>query len=220
MDSATPAIIELNKVTTSSGPFPILSGLTLNVRSGQFINLYGPTGCGKTTVLRVISGQMKIERGTVRVAGRDLSQMSSSAIRKLRQHIGFMYPKLLPPEQESLSQGVMLPAILAGYSYREAWRLASEALSLCGLSPLESNRVSELSSGQRQLARLAAALVHQPILILADEPTAYLDPNHSVQVLNVLSSYARQGGTVLAVSNKPIPAPYATAIDMENLRHE
>ena len=220
MDSAAPAIIELQKVTTSSGPFPILSGLTLTIRSGQFLNLYGPTGCGKTTVLRVLSGQLKVERGTVRIAGRDLASMSSSAIRRLRQHIGFIYHALLPPEQEKLLQGVMLPAILAGYSYREAKRLATDALSLCGLAPLECNRISELSSGQRQLARLAMALVHQPMLILADEPTAYLDPHHSALLLSLLSSYAHQGGTVLAVSNKPIPAPYATAIDMENLRHE
>ena len=219
MDNPSPALIELRQVSTSLGLFPVLSGFTLTVRQGQFINLHGPTGCGKTTVLRAVAGLARPAAGSVAVGGRDLSGLSGRDIALMRRRFGFMTREAMPPETEKLEQAVMLPAILAGYGTDEAQELAADALSLCGLSPLASERFGALSSGARQLALLALALVHQPVLVLADEPAANLDPEKASLALALLSQYARQGGTVLSVSTAPLPGSFAIEVDMEKLHH-
>ncbi len=88
MDNSSSGMIELSQVTTSRGQFPVLSRFTLTISQGQFINLYGPTGCGKTTVLRLICGLADPASGTVRVAGQDLSTLSSGARKRLRRSFG------------------------------------------------------------------------------------------------------------------------------------
>lgn len=212
-------MIELRGVTTSRGMFPVLSGFTLSVNQGQFLNLYGPTGCGKTTVLRAAAGLLRPAAGTVLIAGQDLSRLSSGDLRRLRLHFGFLSLELLPPEDETLAEGVALPAILAGFSNAEAKSLALEALSLCELEPLAGEKVGKLSSGERQLACLAMALVHQPMLVFADEPVAGLDPEKAALVTGVLSQYAAQGGTVLSVSHSPLSADAVISVGMEKLHH-
>lgn len=211
--------IELHQVTTSRGLFPILSGFTLSVSRGQFLDLYGPTGCGKTTVLKVIAGLVRPAAGSVLVAGQDLSRLSAGQLRAMRRSFGFMSLETLPQDDETLENAVLLPALLAGYSLGEARRLTAQALGLCGLTPLASERLHSLSNGTRQLACLALALVHQPMLILADEPTARLDAQKTQLVMSLLGQYARQGGAVIAVSSAPLPAAGVLAIDMEKLHH-
>ena len=94
--------------------------------------------------------------------------------------------------------------------------LAADALTVCGLFPLADNRIRDLSEGERQLALLAQSLVNKPAVILADEPTAYLDEEHADAALRILAQYASEGGTV---SHNPLSDTFVTAIDMEKLHH-
>ena len=199
MDNSSSGMIELSQVTTSRGQFPVLSRFTLTISQGQFINLYGPTGCGKTTVLRLICGLADPASGTVRVAGQDLSTLSSGARKRLRRSFGLFTRTALPSEDEALLQAITTPAILCGHSIRDAMMLAADALTVCGLFPLADNRIRDLSEGERQLALLAQSLVNKPAVILAE--------------------YASEGGTVLAVSHNPLSDTFVTAIDMEKLHH-
>ena len=208
MDNSSSGMIELSQVTTSRGQFPVLSRFTLTISQGQFINLYGPTGCGKTTVLRLICGLADPASGTVRVAGQDLSTLSSGARKRLRRSFGLFTRTALPSEDEALLQAITTPAILCGHSIRDAMMLAADALTVCGLFPLADNRIRDLSEGERQ-----------PAVILADEPTAYLDEEHADAALRILAQYASEGGTVLAVSHNPLSDTFVTAIDMEKLHH-
>ena len=217
MDNSSSGMIELSQVTTSRGQFPVFSRFTLTISQGQFINLYGPTGCGKTTVLRLICGLAA--SGTVRVAGQDLSTLSSGARKRLRRSFGLFTRTALPSEDEALLQAITTPAILCGHSIRDAMMLAADALTVCGLFPLADNRIRDLSEGERQLALLAQSLVNKPAVILADEPTAYLDEEHADAALRILAQYASEGGTVLAVSHNPLSDTFVTAIDMEKLHH-
>ena len=219
MDNSSSGMIELSQVTTPRGQFPVLSRFTLTISQGQFINLYGPTGCGKTTVLRLICGLADPTSGTVRVAGQDLSTLSSGARKRLRRSFGLFTRTALPSEDEALLQAITTPAILCGHSIRDAMMLAADALTVCGLFPLADNRIRDLSEGERQLALLAQSLVNKPAVILADEPTAYLDEEHADAALRILAQYASEGGTVLAVSHNPLSDTFVTAIDMEKLHH-
>ncbi len=212
-------MIELNQVTTSQGPFPVLSRFTLSVAEGQFISLYGPTGCGKTTVLRVISGTVTPASGTVFVAGHDMTALSASERRSLRRYIGVCSLELLPDGREKILPSLMLPATLIGHSRKDAERMASEALDLCGLLPFAENSFEELSQGERRLAALAQALVHKPAVVLADDPVASLDPKRSAAVLDLLSEYASNGACILAVSHEPLTGGAAASVAMENLQH-
>ena len=218
MENSNSAVVELSQVTTSEGQFPVLSRFTLTAFQGQFIGLYGPTGCGKTTVLRVVCGITVPASGTVTVAGQDLAGLSEGARRRFRRQIG-LFSRSVLPQRGVLIDAIATPAILSGHSLGEARSLAAEALSICGIEPLSDSRMRDLSEGEKQLACLAQSLVGKPFLILADEPTAYLDQERAETVLTILSEYARGGGTVLAVSHNSLPGSYATAIDMEKLHH-
>ena len=211
MDNSSSGMIELSQVTTSRGQFPVLSRFTLTISQGQFINLYGPTGCGKTTVLRLICGLADPASGTVRVAGQDLSTLSSGAWKRLRRSFGLFTRTALPSEDEALLQAITTPAILCGHSIRDAMMLAADALTVCGLFPLADNRIRDLSEGERQLALLAQSLVNKPAVILDEE--------HADAALRILAQYASEGGTVLAVSHNPLSDTFVTAIDMEKLHH-
>jgi ABC-type lipoprotein export system ATPase subunit len=155
----------------------------------------------------------------VRVAGQDLSTLSSGARKRLRRSFGLFTRTALPSEDEALLQAITTPAILCGHSIRDAMMLAADALTVCGLFPLADNRIRDLSEGERQLALLAQSLVNKPAVILADEPTAYLDEEHADAALRILAQYASEGGTVLAVSHNPLSDTFVTAIDMEKLHH-
>ena len=144
MDNSSSGMIELSQVTTSRGQFPVLSRFTLTISQGQFINLYGPTGCGKTTVLRLICGLADPASGTVRVAGQDLSTLSSGARKRLRRSFGLFTRTALPSEDEALLQAITTPAILCGHSILDAMMLAVEALKVCGLFQLSDNRIRDL----------------------------------------------------------------------------
>ena len=205
-------MIHLEEITkvyrTSDGPVPALSGISLHVDEGEFVAVRGPSGCGKSTLLTIVGGLGMPTSGRVAVAGQDLLKMSSSARAWFRaERIGFVFQMF-----HLLPYLTVLENVIAGALPGQgavARRRAQAWLEKFRLSHRLRHRPSQLSAGECQRVAIARAMVNQPQLLLADEPTGNLDPENSVGVLELLSGFQRDGGTVLLVTHQERAARYA-----------
>src|SRR5687768_4789898 len=165
----------------------VLNGLTLDVAEGEFFGLMGPSGSGKTTLLNLIAGLDKPSEGEVWVGSERISQMSEGQLARWRtRHIGFIFQfyHLLPVL--SAYENVELPLLLLPLSAAERKRQVYTALDLVGLSNRMSHRPGQLSGGQQQRVGIARAIVTDPTLIVADEPTGDLDSKSAQEILDLL----------------------------------
>jgi len=176
---------------------PAVDGLNLNVRAGEFYALLGPNGAGKTTTLRMIAGLLRPDAGTIRVAGVD-ALADPVAAKRLMAWISdepMIYDKLTPREYLEFVAGLwgLAPAL--------AEPRAQELLGWLELAPHAQERCEGFSKGMRQKVALAGALIHEPRLIILDEPLTGLDAGSARQVKNVLRQRARAGGTVIMTTH-------------------
>lgn len=194
------AAIELRNVTAGYYPGrPVVTALSLSVASGTFCGIIGPNGSGKTTILRVASGALQPQAGEVIVDGRPLAAWTR---RQLARTLAVVPQLTVPPFAFTVREYVALGRT----PYVAPWarltaadvEAVAAALNATGLEPLAIRPVTELSGGELQQASVARALAQQPKILLLDEPTAFLDPAHSVQLLGLLAKLNHQGLTVLA----------------------
>ncbi|MDT8341983.1 MAG: ABC transporter ATP-binding protein [Longimicrobiales bacterium] len=181
----------------------ILLDATATVRRGEFVVLLGPSGSGKSTLLNLVSGIDLPDAGMVQVAGTDLTTLSERE-RTLfrRRHLGFVFQffNLLPTL--TVLENLLLPLELKGRVGAAGTARARELLERVGLGSREDTFPDRLSGGEQQRVALARALVHEPDLILADEPTGNLDPDTGARMLDLLDGLVREGGrTLLAVTH-------------------
>jgi len=206
-------LIELDDVTRvyhgSRGTVLALEDVTLRIERGQFVTVRGPSGCGKSTLLMTIGGMLRPTRGTVRVDGVDLYACSARQRAAFRaQRIGFVFQMFHLVPYLSVLDNVVLGGRVAGADRRRA----SELLERLGLSHRLRHKPSELSIGERQRAAIARAMMNEPDLILADEPTGNLDPDNAKQVFEILSAYHRGGGTLVVVTHGDMADGYADRV--------
>jgi ABC-2 type transport system ATP-binding protein len=189
------ALIELNNIDRWYGTQPALRGVSLVLKPGR-IGLLGPNGAGKSTLLRILMGLLPPSSGSGRILGRDLVQAGI----ELRRAIGYM------PEAEALVPGlkgaeyVALAGELYGMPRRQAQRRAHEVLSYLDLEDARYRRLEEYSTGMKQRLKLAQALVHDPEVLLLDEPTIGLDPAGRESMLRLLLDLGREHGKSLILS--------------------
>ena len=169
-------LIELTNVAVDFDGKRRVSGITFSVNRGQFIYLTGPTGSGKSLVLKLIAGLLKPSAGEVRIGGDLVNNFTENQKMWMRRSMGIMLPDGVLLRDRSVIDNVMLPALAADESYREARIRARHALQKCRIEDLADLYPAELSSGQRQMACLARAVVNDPVMILADEPAAHKRP--------------------------------------------
>lgn len=201
-----PPLFEFRQVGVSIDDVVRLENLSFSAFRGEFVLLHGATGSGKTLVLEMLSGLRKPTEGEVIVAGDRINDYNELERRSLRRSMGLLMQGGLLLEDRSVLEHVLIPAVVAEESFREARARARIALEKCGLAALADLRPHELSAGQRQLAMLARAVVNRPALILADEPAAQLDDRNAQTLIDLLGMFAQAGVTVFLASHR-IPRP-------------
>lgn len=172
---------------------PALRGVDLCVRRGEMVAVMGPSGCGKTTLLNCLSGLDSADQGQIAIEGVSLSEMSDrerTAYRARRMGFVFQFYNLLPVL--SAVENVELPLLVSGVRQREARKRSLESLAQVGLSQRANHRPAELSGGERQRTTIARALVNQPALVWADEPTGDLDSETANEIMEVLVALNRE----------------------------
>ncbi|MDH4452743.1 MAG: ABC transporter ATP-binding protein, partial [Verrucomicrobiota bacterium] len=172
-------------------------------RRGDITMLVGPSGCGKTTLISIIAGTLAADEGELDVFGHDLRRMSKAAITRFRaHHIGFIFQAFNLIPTLTCAENVSVPLLIQGVSAHQAEKRAREVLAQVGLGDRIKHRPSQLSGGQQQRVAIARALVHEPKLIICDEPTAALDAKNGHAVMELFEHVARgQDRAVLIVTH-------------------
>ena len=197
-------LLELRNVTAAYDGRTVFENLSLSVGRGEFVLLHGNTGCGKSTVLRLLAGLERPTTGEIIVAGDRVDRFNEVQRRWLRRSMGLMVQEGLLLDDRSIHDNVMLPALAAEESFGEARSRALLALEKCGIAELATQLPRHLSAGQRQLVNLARAVVNRPVVILADEPVAHLDKSNARTLLDLLGAFVEAGVTVGAASHERI----------------
>lgn len=177
-------------------------GIDLEISTGEMVAIMGPSGCGKTTLLNILSGIDDPSAGQVIVAGKPLFGISDDERTDLRgKEMGFIFQKFHLLDVMSAVENVEIPLLLLGENPDEARTKSMLALEKVGLEDRSEHRPAELSGGQQQRVSIARAIVHNPSVILCDEPTGNLDSTTSEQVMAILSDLNNAGSTLVIVTH-------------------
>jgi putative ABC transport system ATP-binding protein len=190
----------------------VLQGIDLDVAEGSFEALMGPSGSGKSTLLNLIAGLDRPSAGSARVAGRDLASMSDRELAKFRaETVGFIFQAYNLMPVLTARENVELPLLLTNLSAKERKKRAETALRVVGLAERMDHYPRQLSGGQEQRVAVARAIVNDPKIIVADEPTGDLDRKAADDVLRLLSELNREfKKTILMVTHDPHAAEQAS----------
>jgi cell division transport system ATP-binding protein len=175
--------------------------VTLHVAPGELVLLTGPTGSGKSTLLRVLFGDETLTSGRGIVNGRNLDRLDGPSLAALRRKLGLVFqdPRLI--DRLPVLENVALAAEVGGMSRTEARRRAMSLIDMIGLAEHKEASPFLLSAGERQRVSIARALVNRPALLLADEPTGNLDPDASLEIIELLKEVNRDGTTVFVATH-------------------
>ena len=184
--------------------YPVLKGLNCNIRPGQVAIIQGPSGCGKTTFLNMLGGIDEPDDGQIRIGDVNLEKLESDLARYRLLDVGFVFQAFNLIPGLSALDNLQLPMAAAGHRYGERVERAHNLLELVGMRDKAAKRPDELSGGEQQRVAIAVALVNDPPLILADEPTGNLDSVNGEIVADLLCALARDyGKTVLICTHDP-----------------
>ncbi|MBM6866323.1 Lipoprotein-releasing system ATP-binding protein LolD [uncultured Bacteroides sp.] len=179
-------MIEIEGITKSFGQLQVLKGIDLNIDKGEVVSIVGPSGAGKTTLLQIIGTLDRADSGRVIINGTDVSRMKEKELSAFRnKEIGFVFQfHQLLPEFTAL-ENVTIPALIKGVSAAEAKKKSMEMLDFLGLSARASHKPAELSGGEKQRVAVARALINNPSVVLADEPSGSLDTKNKEELHNL-----------------------------------
>ena len=190
-----------------------LDGVDFALHAGEFVAVMGPSGCGKSTLLNIVGLIDNPSSGQFFFGEREISQYSESRLANLRKgNVGFIFQSFNLIDELNVYENVELPLLYQKVSKPQRRNLVREALELVGLSARAKHKPDQLSGGQQQRVAVARAVVGNPKLILADEPTGNLDSKNGEEVLGMLTTLNEQGTTVLMVTHSPTHAARAHRI--------
>jgi len=194
-------MIKLDKVSKKFATGFEISDVTFSVDKGEFVFLVGPTGSGKTTILRFIIKETLPTSGSIVVNDWNIIKLPKSKIPELRKKIGVVFQNLKLLADRTIFENVMLPLEVAGKKYEESVKRVDEILGEVGLSAHREKFPIQLSGGELQRVAIARALILSPEIILADEPTGNLDTATSWEIVNLLSKINEKGTTIIMVTH-------------------
>ena len=201
-------MLEFQKVTATYKEDIGIFDISFSLDAGEMIFLMGPTGAGKSTILKAVYAAIKIDEGKIIIDNEDLTSLSEYKLPSVRQKIGMIFQDFKLLNDRTVLENVALPLRISGMSTQEIYEKVHNTLSTVGLSNLYNSCPLELSGGEQQRVGIARALVKNPKIILADEPTGNLDPNVSDEILDLLDIFTDSGSTVLmATHNFPLIKP-------------
>ncbi len=179
-------MIKAEKITKSFGSLQVLKGIDLEVRRGEIVSIVGPSGAGKTTLLMIMGTLEKADAGKIFIDGHELNALSEKKLSDFRnRHIGFVFQfHQLLPEFTAL-ENVMIPALIGNVKHSAAEERARELLRLMGLSERAEHKPAELSGGEKQRVAVARALINNPLVVFADEPSGSLDSENKAELHNL-----------------------------------
>lgn len=198
---------------TGDNLVPALRGVTFAVQPGEFVAVMGASGSGKSTLMNLLGCLDRPTRGEYWLAGTRVSTLSPEQLALVRlRRIGFIFQGFNLLSRSTALKNVALPMVYSGIPAEMRERRARRALELVGLGDRMSHRPNQLSGGQQQRVAVARALVNEPALLLADEPTGNLDSRTGLEIMTLMQALNRQGITVLLVTHEPDIAAYASRI--------
>lgn len=193
-------MLKVSDITKSFGKLQVLKGIDLTVMPGEVVSIVGPSGAGKTTLLQIMGTLDRPDSGTVTYSGQNPFVLPAGRLARFRgTHIGFVFQfhSLLP--EFTLRENVALPALIGGTARREAFAKADSLIDYLGLTPRAHHRPAELSGGERQRAAVARALVRNPGVVLADEPTGSLDSHNRAELHRLFFDLRRDFGHTFVI---------------------
>ena len=209
-------MVDCNLGTASSGNLFLRRPLAVhrtNIKEGEMVAIMGPSGCGKTTLLNCLSGLDSINSGSIKLQNMELESLSDDKLSEFRaKNMGFVFQSynLLPVL--TTVENVELPLLVSGMSSKQARMKSESKLNDVGLLDWKQHLPGELSGGQRQRVATARAIVNNPSIILADEPTGNLDSETSIEIMKLFQKIHQKGNTIIVVTHEEDIAKYAGRI--------
>ena len=200
MDLKEKIMIDIQNITKSFGSLQVLKGIDLHIDRGEVVSIVGPSGAGKTTLLQIIGTLDRPDTGTISIDHIDVTSLSSKKLSDFRnQHLGFVFQfhQLLP--EFTAIENIMIPAYIAGTSPKQAKQRAKELLDFMGLTDRATHKPNELSGGEKQRVAVARALVNNPAVILADEPSGSLDTKNTEELHQLFFDLRDQFGQTFVI---------------------
>ncbi|MGE3759961.1 MAG: cell division ATP-binding protein FtsE [Pseudobdellovibrionaceae bacterium] len=195
-------MIEFSHVyKTFNGSIKALKNIDLKIGKGEFVFLTGPSGAGKSTLFRLISGYDKVTSGAIRVAGFDLSKIQNSEMPFFRRKIGVVFQDFKLLADRTIFENIALPLEIRGENPDVVSKKVTDVLHIVGLSHKREHYPETLSGGEQQRTAIARALISQPGVLIADEPTGNLDPKLSEEIMSLLMRVSEQGTTVFVATH-------------------
>lgn len=192
---------------------PVLKGVDLTVMSNEYISLMGPSGSGKSTLMNIIGCLDTLSKGQYILNGKDVSKMEDDELADVRNvEIGFVFQQFNLLPRLTAWENVALPLIYAGVNKKDREERARDILNKVGLADRAHHKPNELSGGQSQRVAVARALINNPSIILADEPTGNLDTKTSEEIMELFGNIHKQGNTVMLVTHEEDIANYTNRI--------
>lgn len=206
----------LSKVYQSKGSIATtaLNGIDLNIEEGEFVGIMGPSGSGKTTLLNILATIDKPTAGHVYINGKEINNEKGAGLARFRrEHLGFIFQDFNLLDTLTIKENIILPLVMGKYSIQEIEKRVKEIASFLHITEILEKKVYETSGGQQQRAAAARAIIHEPSLILADEPTGNLDSKSAKALMTALQDmHNRKGITITMVTHDPFAASYCERI--------
>lgn len=193
-------MIEIRDIRKSFDGLEVLKGIDLDIGKGEIVSIVGPSGAGKTTLLQIAGSLDRPDSGSIRFDGQDIFSLKGNKLAHFRNvNIGFVFQfhQLLP--EFTMEENVALPALIGGASHSEAMARARDLISYLGLTDRASHRPSQLSGGERQRAAVARALINNPRVVLADEPSGSLDSHNREELHRLFFDLRRDMGHTFVI---------------------